>query len=86
LKRAFVPIPSKRPEVSVPANVVTIAVEMTIIRILQKSTIKANKPFGEIDTPVRILLNIALVPIPFDVPKPYNEPAKVVTEAVEMTI
>jgi hypothetical protein len=84
LNRELVPNPFAEPT-DEPANVVTDAVDITIWRIrwLKVSATKAKEPSGEMVTP-KGRYNWELVPTPFA--EPSDEPANVVTEAVDIII
>jgi hypothetical protein len=80
----FVPIPFADPDTPEPAKGVTVAVEISTRRILLFTSVtNAKSPLGEMSTPEGAE-NLTFVPIPFTLP--LLEPAKVVTEAEEMSI
>jgi hypothetical protein len=81
---ALVPMPFPEFAVDEPANVVTEAVDRSILRITLESATKAYKPLGEMAIELTKAKS-ALVPIP-SVDTPLPEPAIVVTKAVEITI
>jgi hypothetical protein len=81
----FVPIPFADPDTPEPATWSTVAVEISRRRmiLLELSVTNAKSLLGEMSTPEG-KENITFVPIPFTLP--LLEPAKVVTEAEEMSI
>jgi hypothetical protein len=81
----LVPVPSTKPGVD-PARVVTEAVEISMRRIRERalSAMRAKRPSEEMLIPFG-RLKYELVPMPFVLPVVDKVPARVVTDAVEMT-
>jgi hypothetical protein len=81
----LVPIPFARPGEGTPAKVVTLKVEMIILRIMLSPGINAN--IASIDRAMpQGFLNLELLPIPFMEPEDCATPATVVTEDVDKII